>query len=172
MFARASSTLAPWEWHPGNSGQLTDTPSSCSSSVTWNFRFTTQAYPLPTKASIRPARAYALRERRIRGQRSEVRSQIVGGSLARRQKSEPDWHRTRFRLRRAYSSERDARANRSYSKMLSTSVHAEWIRQQARWSACWSETRNQRSEIRNSCSARAPSRTREARMLPHSIGQP
>jgi len=39
-------------------------------------------------------------------------------------------------------------------------------------SATATEIRNQRSEIRNSCSARAPSRTREARMLPHSIGRP
>ena len=44
MFASASSTFAPCEWHPGNSGQLTETPSSCSSRVTWNFRFTMLAY--------------------------------------------------------------------------------------------------------------------------------
>jgi hypothetical protein len=56
MFASASSTFAPCEWHPGNSAQLTDTPSSCSSRVTWNFRFTRLAYASPSDRQLFGAR--------------------------------------------------------------------------------------------------------------------
>src|SRR5687767_5193120 len=51
IFSKASATVVPWEWQPGNSGQLTETPSECSNKVTWNLLFILIAGYVPGSVS-------------------------------------------------------------------------------------------------------------------------